>query len=218
MKIADKEKSKGITLIALIVTIIVLLILAGVALSSLTGDNGIMTKAIKSSFYTEMQAINEQKETNNIYKDIYKYVDKVQNPNATLDVNSNKFISTQLTVEELNNLSGTLKAEIYYLSSSAFSKGQKKSTEKIWKKYENELKNYDNNSSAFDLNNGSATSTSCNLYGMYGNETNLEFTCNNRLYYISEEVTGKEKAYIYDYTTDKCFKIADTKIDRCNST
>ena len=35
------NKQKGITLIALVVTIIVLLILAGVSISMLTGDNGI---------------------------------------------------------------------------------------------------------------------------------------------------------------------------------
>lgn len=36
---------KGITLIALVITIIVLLILAGVAIATLTGDNGILTRA-----------------------------------------------------------------------------------------------------------------------------------------------------------------------------
>ena len=39
-----KYESKGITLIALIVTIIVLLILAGVSIATLTGDNGLLTK------------------------------------------------------------------------------------------------------------------------------------------------------------------------------
>ena len=34
-----KRKNRGITLIALIVTIIVLLILAGVTIATLTGDN-----------------------------------------------------------------------------------------------------------------------------------------------------------------------------------
>lgn len=39
------KNNKGITLIALVVTIIVLLILAGVSIAMLTGDNGILTKA-----------------------------------------------------------------------------------------------------------------------------------------------------------------------------
>ena len=38
-------QNKGITLIALVITIIVLLILAGVTISTLTGDNGILTQA-----------------------------------------------------------------------------------------------------------------------------------------------------------------------------
>lgn len=39
------KRDKGITLIALVVTIIVLLILAAISISMLTGDNGILTKA-----------------------------------------------------------------------------------------------------------------------------------------------------------------------------
>jgi len=39
------RKEKGITLIALVITIIVLLILAGVTIATLTGDNGLLTKA-----------------------------------------------------------------------------------------------------------------------------------------------------------------------------
>ena len=38
-------KNKGITLIALVITIIVLLILAGISIAMLTGENGILTKA-----------------------------------------------------------------------------------------------------------------------------------------------------------------------------
>lgn len=40
-----QKKNKGITLIALAITIIVLLILAGVTMATLTGDNGLLTKA-----------------------------------------------------------------------------------------------------------------------------------------------------------------------------
>lgn len=40
----NKIQNKGITLIALVITIIVLLILAGVSIATLTGENGILTK------------------------------------------------------------------------------------------------------------------------------------------------------------------------------
>ena len=46
-------KEKGITLIALVITIIVLLILAGVTIATLTGDNGILTKANEAKTETE---------------------------------------------------------------------------------------------------------------------------------------------------------------------
>ena len=39
------NKQKGITLIALVITIIVLLILAGISIATLTGENGILKKA-----------------------------------------------------------------------------------------------------------------------------------------------------------------------------
>ena len=39
------KNSKGITLIALVITIIVLLILAGVSIAMLTGDNGLLSQA-----------------------------------------------------------------------------------------------------------------------------------------------------------------------------
>ena len=46
MRIKNELKNRrGITLIALVITIIVLLILAGVSIATLTGDNGLLTKA-----------------------------------------------------------------------------------------------------------------------------------------------------------------------------
>jgi type II secretory pathway pseudopilin PulG len=41
----DMKKNKGITLVALVVTIVVLLILAGVSINLVLGDNGIIAKA-----------------------------------------------------------------------------------------------------------------------------------------------------------------------------
>ena len=43
------KNSKGITLIALVITIIVLLILAAVSIAMLTGENGILTQATNSN-------------------------------------------------------------------------------------------------------------------------------------------------------------------------
>ena len=43
--VSSKTATAGITLIALVITIIVLLILAGVSIATLTGDNGLLTKS-----------------------------------------------------------------------------------------------------------------------------------------------------------------------------
>ena len=48
------KNNKGITLIALVITIIVLLILAGVSIAMLTGENGILTQAEKADDHTAM--------------------------------------------------------------------------------------------------------------------------------------------------------------------
>ena len=59
-----QKKNKGITLIALVITIIVLLILAGVSIAMLTGDNGILSQAQRAksetSISTEKEALGVQ--------------------------------------------------------------------------------------------------------------------------------------------------------------
>ncbi len=54
------RKSKGITLIALVITIIVLLILAGVTISMLTGENGILKQATNAKDTTDKSEFEEQ--------------------------------------------------------------------------------------------------------------------------------------------------------------
>lgn len=53
------KKNGGITLIALVVTIIVLLILAGVTIAMLTGDNGIITNSQNAKEQTSKQGAAE---------------------------------------------------------------------------------------------------------------------------------------------------------------
>lgn len=49
----EERKQKGITLVALVITIIVLLILAGVTIATFTGENGILSRATESKNKTE---------------------------------------------------------------------------------------------------------------------------------------------------------------------
>ena len=55
------KEDGGITLIALVLTIIVILILAGISISMLTGENGILNKAIEAREKTEIETKKEQR-------------------------------------------------------------------------------------------------------------------------------------------------------------
>ena len=64
-KIFNKEE-KGITLIALVVTIVVLLILAGVSISLVLNNNGVISKAKDAkNQYAEAQT-NDEKQLNEV--------------------------------------------------------------------------------------------------------------------------------------------------------
>lgn len=60
----QKSKQTGITLIALVVTIIILIILAGVSISMIVGDNGIITQAQRAKEETEKAQKEEQESLN----------------------------------------------------------------------------------------------------------------------------------------------------------
>ena len=56
------KSTNGITLVALVITIIILLILAGISISALVGDNGIINKANKAKDETARGEIKEKLE------------------------------------------------------------------------------------------------------------------------------------------------------------
>lgn len=103
--LSTKNKTQGITLIALVITIIVLLILAGVTIATLTGDNGILTRAIEAKFKTEISNLKEQieiKEVSNSKENAFgtingilgmesEYNDKLVIENGNLVYDTEKF-------------------------------------------------------------------------------------------------------------------------------
>ena len=128
-KMLDRD---GITLIALVITIIVLLILAGVTISSITGENGILKKATDAKNVTEKSALVEEAQTEilnmqaenktgdfnstDLRSVLEKYFDNV--PNA-YDINSEtklvakkEYGGYELKVSEI--YSGTIKNAITY--------------------------------------------------------------------------------------------------------
>ena len=80
MKIQDRIKmkaksNKGITLIALVITIIVLLILAGVTIAALSGDNGILKRATEAKEQTNQKNDEETEKIGGYESTIDQYVD-----------------------------------------------------------------------------------------------------------------------------------------------
>ena len=69
-----RKQAKGITLIALVITIIVLLILAGVSIAMLTGQNGILTQAQNAKNRTEEAQGEEENRLNEYNNIINNYV------------------------------------------------------------------------------------------------------------------------------------------------
>ena len=68
------KKQRGITLIALVITIIVLLILAGVSISMVVGENGIVSKATDAKEKTQSANDDEEKKMQDATDYIDEYV------------------------------------------------------------------------------------------------------------------------------------------------
>lgn len=89
-KKANKEQRKidtnaGITLVALVVTIVVLLILAGITLVYVFGDNGVFGNASRAKIQTEIAKAREKLEVVLSEAKIYKYTEPKYNENEYLD-------------------------------------------------------------------------------------------------------------------------------------
>lgn len=62
------KEQKGITLVALVITIIILLILAGISIATLTGENGLFKRA-KDAKNNTVDAQNTENTALNSYTD-----------------------------------------------------------------------------------------------------------------------------------------------------
>ncbi len=105
------KNNKGITLIALVVTIIVLLILAGVSIAMLTGQNGILSKANEAKESSAAGSLDEAAKiaVGNIMTNHLNWPYKVttttgENPTTTYTKNG--------TASTLTEIQGEIKSEI----------------------------------------------------------------------------------------------------------
>lgn len=90
------QKEKGITLVALVVTIVVLLILAGVSINLVLGENGLITQAKEAKTRTSAEEENEQqilKDASETIEDITSEVAEVKDSEpGKLEESNGKYI------------------------------------------------------------------------------------------------------------------------------
>ena len=102
------RNQKGITLIALVITIIVLLILAGVSIAMLAGDNGVLTKASDSKI---VNAIGSKKDEVALVaaEGLSDYYESIYLNNTT----SSRYEKTALIQYIVDKINDTQKGEEY---------------------------------------------------------------------------------------------------------
>ena len=94
-----KCQIKGITLIALVVTIIVLLILAGVAINLTIGDNGIFKRAEKARDIWEIAQSDEQSEMDKAAD----FIERYENENRPLNSLNGEETSNSIVYDKYGN-------------------------------------------------------------------------------------------------------------------
>ena len=92
-----KNKNKGITLVALVITIIILLILAGISISALT-NTGIFQKAKDAKQKSVDAELDQNTKLDSYENEIDNYLPK-QNSNKTVEQAKEKVLSTEKNTE-----------------------------------------------------------------------------------------------------------------------
>ncbi len=92
-----KNKNKGITLVALVITIIILLILAGISISALT-NTGIFQKAKDAKQKSVDAELDQNTKLDSYENEIDNYLPK-QNSNKTVEQAKEKVLSTEKNIE-----------------------------------------------------------------------------------------------------------------------
>lgn len=96
-------RNKGITLIALVITIIILLILAGISIATLTGENGVLTKANTAQIQTKEKSAKEKIEiaiTSSIDEDgsfnVEDFEKEIENLGGTITEKTEETITVEM--------------------------------------------------------------------------------------------------------------------------
>lgn len=119
------KNTEGITLIALVVTVVVLLILASISVHSLKGDNGVIKQAKKAKYETEFAKENEvielakvevSKKDQELTKDtLQKALDQIEGTGKTIVMEIGDSNELEITFTE-TNYKHNVETSIYIVS------------------------------------------------------------------------------------------------------
>ena len=96
------EKQKGITLLALVITIVVLLIIAGISISMLTGENGTIKQAGNAKLLNEIGTIKEAIDMKDVEKQEDDNYNKRQTFGSITDVLGEEYKNYNLRNAKIN--------------------------------------------------------------------------------------------------------------------
>ena len=105
----QKNKEQGITLIALVVTIIILIILAGVSISMIVGENGIITQAQKAAKDTEQANLKEKLDLIALERELNQYTSSSEVADET-DIFLEMMGDKEITQEDVNSFNEILES------------------------------------------------------------------------------------------------------------
>ena len=110
--------TSGITLIALLVTIVVLLILAGITISLVFSENGIIAKAREAAEKTNQAVINEQAQMNDVTVAIENMLNGIGGSGTTPEPEPTVPVGLEVGSTVIYNPSGTYNWQAKYCSST----------------------------------------------------------------------------------------------------
>ncbi len=188
------KQRKGITLIALVVTIIVLLILAGISITMITGQNGILNRAQEAKNKTETSQEDENQKIQGYENIISQYAENLPKgegttpylPNSTFSYKEGN-LSTGLVIEDKNNneyvwVEVPKIAEVYSTAGTNITSF----TTEEYTKIEADLKKYTK-----DYKNDSYSDTNSNFTAQYQNMLKSVYT--NGGFWIGRYEAGLEE-------------------------
>lgn len=161
IKIKSTTKSNGITLIALVITIVVLLILAGVSIAMLTGNNGIINKTSEAQFKSDLSNFKEQLEIFKISKTMENknFLEDTLNAGTaenTLQYNTKPAEETGNIEKIINNIDNKYKGKVEIIKGQLIYNTQSKQEIK-W------IQDLGLEANPYEINNGELVSSNGNL-------------------------------------------------------